>query len=90
MYASSSSVYGPKQPVPFFPDSPKALLGNMYATSKMAGENLVTYYCSTYKFSAIGLRFFTVYGPWGRPDMAVFAFARNILNKKSIPVYYSK
>ena len=74
VYASSSSVYGGNEKVPFeetdFVDNPKSL----YAATKKANELMASCYCSLYGMKATGLRFFTVYGPWGRPDMAPMLF----------------
>ena len=77
-YASSSSVYGKNKKVPFSEtdnvDSPVSL----YAATKKANELLAASYHNLYEISCTGLRFFTVYGPWGRPDMALFLFTKNI------------
>lgn len=87
IYASSSSVYGNSAKPPFAItercDEPVSL----YAATKRAGEMLAYSYASLYKFPATGLRFFTVYGPWGRPDMAYFSFTKNILEGKPIKVF---
>ncbi|KAG6505582.1 UDP-glucuronate 4-epimerase 1-like [Zingiber officinale] len=90
VWASSSSVYGLNEKVPFSEldrtDSPASL----YAATKKAGEEITHTYNHIYGLSITGLRFFTVYGPWGRPDMAYFSFTRNILNGKPITVYSGK
>ena len=87
VFASSSSVYGANQKQPFSEndniDHPLAL----YAASKKANELMAHSYASLYNLPCTGLRFFTVYGPWGRPDMALFKFTKNILNNEPIDVY---
>lgn len=86
-YASSSSVYGANEAQPFSEhhnvDHPIAL----YAASKKANELMAHAYSSLYKLPTTGLRFFTVYGPWGRPDMALFLFTKGILDGKPIDIY---
>ncbi len=88
VYASSSSVYGANTHMPFSVhhnvDHPLSL----YAASKKANELMAHTYSYLYKIPVTGLRFFTVYGPWGRPDMALFKFTRNILEDKPIDVFY--
>lgn len=87
IFASSSSVYGANTKMPFSTrhnvDHPISL----YAASKKANELMAHTYASLYKIPSTGLRFFTVYGPWGRPDMALFLFTRAILNGQPIDVY---
>jgi UDP-glucuronate 4-epimerase len=87
IYASSSSVYGANRKLPFSVhdnvDHPLAL----YAASKKANELMAHAYSSLYKLPTTGLRFFTAYGPWGRPDMALFLFTKAILEGKPIDVY---
>ena len=87
VYASTSSVYGVNTNMPFsvhnIADHPLSL----YATTKRANELMAHNYSSLFKLPTTGLRFFTVYGPWGRPDMALFLFARNILAGKPIDVF---
>jgi UDP-glucuronate 4-epimerase len=87
IYASSSSVYGGNSKLPFSTtdavDSPVSL----YAASKRANELMAHCYSHLYQLPATGLRFFTVYGPWGRPDMAPFRFAAAILGGQAIDVY---
>jgi UDP-glucuronate 4-epimerase len=87
VYASTSSVYGANTNMPFsvhnIADHPLSL----YATTKRANELMAHNYSSLFKLPTTGLRFFTVYGPWGRPDMALFMFARNILEGKPIDVF---
>ena len=87
VYASTSSVYGANTDMPFsehrIADHPLSL----YATTKRANELMAHNYSSLFKLPTTGLRFFTVYGPWGRPDMALFLFTRNILEGKPIDVF---
>jgi len=87
VYASSSSVYGASTAMPFSVhhnvDHPMSL----YAATKKANELMAHTYSSLYQLPTTGLRFFTVYGPWGRPDMALFKFTKNILEGKAIDVY---
>ena len=86
-YASSSSVYGANTTMPFSihqnVDHPLAL----YGATKKANELMAHTYSNLYKLPTTGLRFFTVYGPYGRPDMALFMFTRNILEGKPIDVF---
>ena len=86
-YASSSSVYGKNKKVPFSEtdnvDDPVSL----YAATKKANELLAASYHNLYSFSCTGLRFFTVYGPWGRPDMAYYSFSEKIIKGDTIQVY---
>lgn len=87
IYASSSSVYGANRKMPFSVhdnvDHPLAL----YAASKKSNELMAHAYSNLFKIPTTGLRFFTVYGPWGRPDMALFLFTKAILEGKSIDVF---
>jgi UDP-glucuronate 4-epimerase len=87
VFASSSSVYGANTTMPFSVhhniDHPVSL----YAATKKANELMAHAYASLYKLPCTGLRFFTVYGPWGRPDMALFLFTRAILEDKPIDVF---
>lgn len=87
IYASSSSVYSGNQTLPFHEKLELGTPKSLYAASKIAGEVLVDTYSSLYNFDAIGLRFFTVYGPWGRPDMAYWLFADAISNNKPIKLF---
>ncbi len=87
IYASSSSVYGANSKVPFSEKDSTDKPMNLYGATKKANELLAYSYHSLYGNPMIGLRFFTVYGPWGRPDMAYYFFAKRILNKTPIPVY---
>jgi len=87
VYASSSSVYGANTAQPFSEhhniDHPVSL----YAATKKANELMAHTYAALFQLPSTGLRFFTVYGPWGRPDMALFKFTRGILNDEPIEVY---
>lgn len=87
VYASSSSVYGANRKLPFAVDDPVDHPVSLYAATKKANELMAHTYSHLYGLPTTGLRFFTVYGPWGRPDMAPIAFARNILRGKPIKVY---
>ena len=87
IYASTSSVYGLQKKFPlkenFNTDNPIQL----YAATKKSNELMATSYSHLYKMDTVGLRFFTVYGPWGRPDMALFKFTKNIIKGKPIEVF---
>ena len=87
IYASSSSVYGGNKKIPFKihdrVDNPISL----YGATKKANELIAKSYSNMFGLHTTGLRFFTVYGPWGRPDMAMFIFTKKILNNKPIPVF---
>lgn len=87
VYASSSSVYGGNKKQPFSTDDPVNEPLSLYAATKRAGELMTQSYSYLYGLPATGLRFFTVYGPWGRPDMAYFSFTRDILAGKPITVF---
>lgn len=87
VYASSSSVYGLNQLQPFKEDHKTETQISVYAASKKSCEALAHTYSYLFNINMIGLRFFTVYGPWGRPDMAYFLFTKKILNGKTIDVY---
>lgn len=87
VWASSSSVYGLNTKVPFSELDRTDRPASLYAATKKAGEEITHTYNHIYGLSITGLRFFTVYGPWGRPDMAYFSFTRNILAGKPISVY---
>lgn len=87
VYASSSSVYGGNTKQPFSIDDPVNAPVSLYAATKRAGELMTQSYSHLYQIPATGLRFFTVYGPWGRPDMAYFSFARDILEGRPIQVF---
>jgi UDP-glucuronate 4-epimerase len=87
IYASSSSVYGANHTYPFSEDDTVDHPVSLYAATKKANEALAHSYAHLYGLPTTGLRFFTVYGPWGRPDMAYFSFTRKILAGKPIPVF---
>jgi len=87
VYASSSSVYGNSKTVPFSVDDKVDEPISLYAASKKANELMAYTYSHLFGIQSIGLRFFTVYGPWGRPDMAMFLFTDAILNNKPIKVF---
>lgn len=89
VYASSSSVYGdrPAAGAAFVEDDAAVSPVSLYAATKRAGELMSTSYATLYGLPQTGLRFFTVYGPWGRPDMAYFSFTRDILAGTPIKVF---
>lgn len=87
LYASSSSVYGGNDEYPFTEDMNVNNPQSLYAASKLADEAMSNAYSHLFDLPQTGLRFFTVYGPWGRPDMSPMLFARAILEKKPITVY---
>ena len=87
IYASSSSVYGANRLSPFSVEHSVDHPVSLYAATKKAGELMAHTYSHLYDLPTTGLRFFTVYGSWGRPDMAYFKFTRNILNDRPIEVY---
>ena len=87
VYASSSSVYGSNTHMPFSVHDNVDHPVSLYAASKKANELMAHTYSHLYRLPTTGLRFFTVYGPWGRPDMALFLFTRNILAGKPIDVF---
>lgn len=87
VYASSSSVYGGNRLLPFHESQPVNHPVSLYAATKKANELMAHTYSHLYGLPATGLRFFTVYGPWGRPDMAPMLFARAILSGDSIRVF---
>ena len=87
VYASSSSVYGSNPKTPFSVHDNVDHPISLYAATKKANELMAHTYSHLYKLPTTGLRFFTVYGPWGRPDMAPFIFAKAILEGRSIPVF---
>jgi len=86
-YASSSSVYGANTAMPFSVHQNVDHPLSLYATTKKANELMAHTYSHLYKLPTTGLRFFTVYGPWGRPDMAMFLFAKAILSGQPIDVF---
>ena len=87
VYASSSSVYGLNSKTPFSETDPVDHPASFYGATKRAGELIAHSYHHIHGLSCTGLRFFTVYGPWGRPDMAYYSFAKAILSGEQIPVY---
>ncbi|NGX34711.1 MAG: UDP-N-acetylglucosamine 4-epimerase [Candidatus Anoxychlamydiales bacterium] len=87
IFASSSSVYGLNAKTPFSPEDKTDSPANLYGATKKANEALAFSYHHIYKIPMIGLRYFTVYGPYGRPDMAYFKFTKNIIEKKEIEIY---
>ena len=87
VYASSSSVYGANESMPFSVHDNVDHPLSLYAASKKANELMSHTYSHLYRLPTTGLRFFTVYGPWGRPDMALFIFTKRILNGEPIDVF---
>jgi len=87
IYASSSSVYGGHKEIPFRETATIDNLLNYYAVTKRMNELAAENYANLYDINAFGLRFFTVYGPWTRPDMATYTFIKNILEGKPITLF---
>jgi UDP-glucuronate 4-epimerase len=87
VYASTSSVYGASTRMPFSVHEPASHPLSLYAASKRSTELMAHNYSALFKLPTTGLRFFTVYGPWGRPDMALFLFARAIIEGRPIEVF---
>lgn len=87
VYASSSSVYGGNEKVPFSVEDRVDQPRSLYAATKKTDELISETYAHLYRLPQTGLRFFTVYGPWGRPDMMVWLFTQKILNGDPIPVF---
>jgi len=87
VYASSSSVYGSNTKLPFAENDRVDQPISLYGATKKANELMAYAYADLYQLPTTGLRFFTVYGPWGRPDMALFKFTKGILDGNPIPVY---
>lgn len=87
VYASSSSVYGLNEKIPFSTEDRVDHPISLYAASKKSNELMAHTYSHLYGIQIIGLRFFTVYGPWGRPDMAMFLFTDAILNQRPVQVF---
>lgn len=87
LFASSSSVYGNSQDLPFSVEDRADKPISLYAATKRSNELFAYVYSYTYGIPTTGLRFFTVYGPWGRPDMAYFKFTKSILEDKQIELY---
>lgn len=87
VYASSSSVYGTNKKVPFSVDDRADSPLSVYAATKKADELLLHAYCHLYRIAATGLRFFTVYGPWGRPDMAPYLFTSAVFEGRPLKLF---
>ena len=87
MIASSSSVYGANKKTPYSENDSVKLQMSIYASTKLATESIAHSYSHIWKIPTTVLRFFTVYGPWGRPDMALFKFTKSILEGKKIDIY---
>lgn len=87
IYASSSSVYGSNTKLPFSEADPTDHPISLYAATKKANELMAYSYSHLYRLPVTGLRFFTIYGPWGRPDMAIFLFAKAIVEGKPIKLF---
>ncbi|MEQ8805157.1 MAG: SDR family NAD(P)-dependent oxidoreductase [Rhodospirillales bacterium] len=87
VYASSSSVYGANTKLPFSVEDPVEHPVSLYAATKRSMELLSESYARMYRLPMTGLRFFTVYGPWGRPDMAAYIFTKKIMAGEPIPVF---
>ncbi len=87
VFASSSSVYGANNKIPFAEDDPTDSPVSLYAATKKSNEVLAHAYSHLFRIPTSGLRFFTVYGPWGRPDMAIFKFVEAIVAGRSIDLY---
>ena len=87
IYASSSSVYSGSKNYPFKEDLENLSPLNLYGKSKLINENLADFYSKARSISLVGLRFFTVYGPYGRPDMAYYKFAYSLLNDQEITIF---
>jgi UDP-glucuronate 4-epimerase len=89
LYASSSSVYGLNHKMPFAEIDPINNLNSIYAVTKHNNEELARIYAKQFQLNAIGMRFFTVYGPWGRPDMALYKFVKSLYEEKEITLFNS-
>lgn len=87
VYASSSSIYGTDNPVPYAETAPTDTPVSLYAVTKKSDELMAYVYSKLYGLPTTGVRFFTVYGPWGRPDMAPFLFLKSILDEQPIRVF---
>ncbi len=87
VYASSSSVYGANTKLPFSVADKTDCPVSLYAATKKANELMAHSYSHLYRLPVTGLRFFTIYGPWGRPDMAIFLFAKAIIEGKPIKLF---
>ena len=87
IFASSSSVYGNNEKIPFQENDKTEKPTNLYGATKKANELIAYSYHHLFNIPMIGLRYFTVYGPWGRPDMAYYSFTKCILEKRAIPIF---
>jgi len=87
VYASTSSVYGLNKELPFSTDQKTDRPASLYAATKKANELIAHSYSHLFGLPSTGLRFFTVYGPWGRPDMALFLFTKNILEGRPVEIF---
>jgi len=87
IYASSSSVYGKNKKIPFFEEDEVNNPTSIYAASKISNEHISKTYNHLYGLNSTGLRYFTVYGPWGRPDMALYIFTEKIMKNKPLSVF---
>lgn len=87
IYASSSSIYGANEKIPFSIEDKVSQPVSLYGATKRANELIANAYNNLYQLNITGLRFFTVYGPWYRPDMAMYIFTKNIMNNKPIKVF---
>jgi UDP-glucuronate 4-epimerase len=87
IYASSSSVYGQNTKIPFSEEDPTDAPSNLYGATKKSNELIAAAYHHVWKIPVTGLRFFTVYGPWGRPDMAYYLFTKAIVEGSCIPLF---
>jgi len=87
LYASTSSIYGIQKKFPIKENFDTNNPIQLYAATKKSNEAIAAAYSKLYSINTVGLRFFTVYGPWGRPDMALFKFVKNIINGKRIDVF---
>lgn len=87
LYASSSSVYGKTQKFPFDESDKNNIPVSVYGSTKLCNELIAETYVRNFKIKAIGMRFFTVYGPYGRPDMAYYSFMDNLIKSKKITVF---
>ena len=86
-YASSSSVYGGNNKIPYSESDRVSKPLSLYAVTKRSNELMASSYSSLFGFKTTGLRFFTVYGPWGRPDMAIFLFTKKLINDEPIDIF---
>lgn len=89
VFASSSTVYGHHSPLPFSTKSTSFAPSSIYASTKISNEHFADVFCSQYGLRAVGVRFFTVYGPWGRPDMAVYKFSQSLYEGRAVMFHNS-